>query len=162
MKSEVRVGVFPKFSGEEFDNFTALAEKLRADYDFGHTLNAKHLPRGESSVAGPVIRLFKPFDELFVDSKDFQVDTLEKFVEESSIPVVTIFNNDPNNHPFVVKFFNSPNAKAMLFINFTAESAESFKSKYHTPQPWDHREDPLPQLLEHDEHPSEEAIRIPN
>ncbi|KAG2401207.1 Protein disulfide-isomerase [Vigna angularis] len=111
MKSEVRVRVFPKFSGEEFDNFTALAEKLRADYDFGHTLNAKHLPRGKSSVAGPVIRLFKPFDELFVDSKDFQVDTLEKFVEESSIPVVTIFNNDPNNHPFVVKFFNSPNAK---------------------------------------------------
>jgi len=62
--------VFPKFSGEEFDNFTVLAEKLRGDYDFGHTMNAKHLPRGESSVAGPVIRLFKPFDELFVD---FQV-----------------------------------------------------------------------------------------
>ncbi|KAL9313624.1 hypothetical protein ACSQ67_019076 [Phaseolus vulgaris] len=124
------VGVFPKFSGEEFDNFIALAEKLRAEYDFGHTLNAKHLPRGESSVAGPLIRLFKPFDELFVDSKDFHVDTLEKFVEESSTPVVTVFNNDPNNHPFVVKFFNSPNAKAMMFINFTAESAESFKSKY--------------------------------
>ena len=64
-----QVGVFPKFSGEEFDNFTALAEKLRADYDFYHTLNAKHLPRGESSVAGPLVRLFKPFDELFVDSK---------------------------------------------------------------------------------------------
>ena len=65
-----QVGVFPKFSGEEFDNFSALAEKLRSDYDFGHTLNAKHLPRGESSVSGPVVRLFKPFDELFVD---FQV-----------------------------------------------------------------------------------------
>lgn len=65
-----QVGVFPKFSGEEFDNFTALAEKLRSDYDFGHTLNAKYLPRGESSVNGPIVRLFKPFDELFVD---FQV-----------------------------------------------------------------------------------------
>lgn len=126
----VIVGVFPKFSGEEFDNFTALAEKLRSDYDFGHTLDAKHLPKGESSVSGPVVRLFKPFDELFVDSKEFDVEALEKFIEESSIPVVTIFNNEPSNHPFVVKFFNTPNAKAMLFINFTAEGAESFKSKY--------------------------------
>ncbi|XP_058786941.1 protein disulfide-isomerase [Vicia villosa] len=124
------VGVFPKFSGEEYDNFLALADKLRADYDIAHTLDAKHLPRGDSSVSGPVVRLFKPFDELFVDSKDFNVEALEKFVEESSIPLVTIFNNEPSNHPFVVKFFNSPNAKAMLFTNFTSESTEAFKSKY--------------------------------
>lgn len=61
--------MFPKLSGEEFDSFMALAEKLRADYDFAHTSDAKLLPRGDSSVAGPVVRLFKPFDELFVDSK---------------------------------------------------------------------------------------------
>ena len=62
------------FSLEDFDNFSALAEKLRSkklrsDNDFGHTLNAKLLPRGESSVFGPVVKLFKPFDELFVDAK---------------------------------------------------------------------------------------------
>ncbi|XP_020226668.1 protein disulfide-isomerase [Cajanus cajan] len=124
------VGVFPKFSGEELDNFTVLAEKLRADYDFGHTLNAKHLPRGESSVTGPIVRLFKPFDELFVDFQDFHVEALEKFVEESSVPLVTVFNNDLSNYPFIVKFFGSPNVKVMLFINFTAEGAESFKSKF--------------------------------
>ncbi|ESW09428.1 hypothetical protein PHAVU_009G126700 [Phaseolus vulgaris] len=126
----VIVGVFPKFSGEEFDNFTVLAEKLRGDYDFGHTMNAKHLPRGESSVAGPVIRLFKPFDELFVDFQDFHVEALEKFVEESSVPVVTVFDSDLRNHPFIAKFFSSPNTKVMLLINFTAEGAETFKSKY--------------------------------
>lgn len=43
--------------------------------------------------------------------QDFDVDTSEKFVEEASIPVVTLFNKDPDNHPFVIKFFNSPNAK---------------------------------------------------
>lgn len=59
--------MFPEFSGEKFENFTALAEKLRSDYEFGHTLDAKLLPRGESSVVGPTIRLFKPFDELVVD-----------------------------------------------------------------------------------------------
>ncbi|KAK3230630.1 hypothetical protein Dsin_002511 [Dipteronia sinensis] len=130
-KKVVVVGVFPKFSGEEFENYTTLAEKLRSEYEFGHTLDAKLLPRGEQSVSGPIIRLFKPFDELFIDFKDFHVDALEKFVEESSIPIVTLFNNDPSNHPFVVKFFNSPNAKAMLFMNISSEAGDSFKSKYH-------------------------------
>ncbi|KAK2659474.1 hypothetical protein Ddye_006007 [Dipteronia dyeriana] len=130
-KKVVVVGVFTKFSGEEFENYTTLAEKLRSEYEFGHTLDAKLLPRGEQSVSGPIIRLFKPFDELFIDFKDFHVDAIEKFVEESSIPIVTLFNNDPSNHPFVVKFFNSPNAKAMLFLNISSEAGDSFKSKYH-------------------------------
>ncbi|XP_011027509.1 PREDICTED: protein disulfide-isomerase [Populus euphratica] len=129
-KKVVIVGVFPKFSGEEFENFLAVAEKLRSDYEFGHTLYAKYLPRGESSVSGPLVRLFKPFDELFVDSKDFNVDALEKFVEESSIPIVTLFNKDPSNHPFVVKYFDSPLAKAMLFMNFSGENADSIRTKY--------------------------------
>ncbi|KAJ9673595.1 hypothetical protein PVL29_023264 [Vitis rotundifolia] len=127
----VIVGVFPKFSGEEFENFTAVAEKFRSDYDFVHTLDAKFLPRGESSVTGPLVRLFKPFDELFVDFQDFHVDALEKFVEESSVPIVTLFNKDPSNHPFVIKFFNGPNAKAMLFLDHNSELFDAFKSKYH-------------------------------
>lgn len=57
------------------------------------------------------------------------MDALAKLVEEATIPTVTVFNKDPNNHPFVVKFFNSPNAKAMLFVNFNI--FDSFKSKYH-------------------------------
>ncbi|KAB2083618.1 hypothetical protein ES319_A05G280800v1 [Gossypium barbadense] len=129
-KNIVIVGVFPKFSGQEFDNYMALAEKLRSDYEFGHTLDAKYLPRGESSVTGPVVRLFKPFDELFVDFKDFNVEALEKFVEESSIPLVTLFNNDPSNHPFIIKFYNSPLAKAMLFANLSNEGVDSLKSKF--------------------------------
>ncbi|XWS23720.1 hypothetical protein CRYUN_Cryun28dG0039400 [Craigia yunnanensis] len=129
-KKIVIVGVFPKFSGEEFENFIALAEKLRSDYEFGHTLDAKYLLRGESSVTGPVVRLFKPFDELFVDFKDFNVEALEKFVEESSIPIVTLFNTDPSNHPFVGKFFNSPYVKVMLFANLSSEGVDSLKSKY--------------------------------
>ncbi|PHT76138.1 Protein disulfide-isomerase [Capsicum annuum] len=89
----------------------ALAEKLHADYDFGHTSDAKLLPHGDSSVSGPVVRLFKPFDELFVDFQEFDVDALAKLVEEAIIPTVTVFNKDPNNHPFVIKFFNNANAK---------------------------------------------------
>ncbi|KAG8378255.1 hypothetical protein BUALT_Bualt08G0118600 [Buddleja alternifolia] len=124
------VGVFPEFSGEKFENFTTLAERLRADYDFGHTLDVKLLPRGDSSAAGPLVRLFKPFDELFADFQEFDVDALVKFVEETSIPTITLFNKDPKHHPFVIKFFNSPNAKAMLFLNFGTEQFDAFKSKY--------------------------------
>ncbi|XP_050235393.1 protein disulfide-isomerase [Mercurialis annua] len=129
-KKIVIVGVFPQFSGEEFENYMAAAEKLRSDYDFCHTSDAKHLPRGESSVTGPLIRLFKPFDELNVDFKEFNVDAIEKFVEAASTPIVTIFNSDQSNHPFVIKFFNSPDAKAMLFLDFNGEAADSIKSKY--------------------------------
>lgn len=139
----LQVGVFPEFSGDKFENFTTLAERLRADYEFGHTLDAKLLPRGDSSAAGPLVRLFKPFDELFVDSQarghpfylqhfdpcvslctsfhnlntmclqEFDVDALVKFVEETSTPTVTFFNKDPKHHPFVIKFFNSVNAKVI-------------------------------------------------
>ncbi|GAB4844164.1 disulfide-isomerase [Ancistrocladus abbreviatus] len=125
----VVVGVFPEFSGEEFTNFTALAEKLRSDYEFGHTLDAKLLPRGESSVKKPTVRLFKPFDELFVDFQGFHLDALERFVEEASVPTVTLYNKDPSNHPYVIKFFEGPNAKAMLFMNFSDQS-EAYKIKY--------------------------------
>ena len=46
-----------------------VAEKLRSDYDFGHTLHANHLPRGDAAVERPLVRLLKPFDELVVDIK---------------------------------------------------------------------------------------------
>ncbi|KAF5806276.1 putative protein disulfide-isomerase [Helianthus annuus] len=127
----VIVGIFPELSGDKFNAFIALAEKLRSDYDFAHTLDAKLLPQGDSSVSGPIVRLFKPFDELVVDFEDFNSDALEKFVEEASTPTVTVFNNDPKNHPYVIKFFSTPNAKAMLFVNFSSKPFGAFESKYH-------------------------------
>jgi len=39
------------------------------------------------------------------------VEALEKFIEVASVPIVTTFNKDPSNHPYVVKFFNSDSAK---------------------------------------------------
>ncbi|KAI3953139.1 hypothetical protein MKW92_045698 [Papaver armeniacum] len=123
------VGVFPKFSGEEFENFITLAEKLRSDYDFGHTLDAKFLPRG-GDVKVPTVRFLKPFDELFVDSQDFNVDALEKFLGEANVPLVTQFDSDPKNQPYVSKFFNNPNAKVMLFLNFSGELSDAIKSKF--------------------------------
>nr|GMC51546.1 protein disulfide-isomerase-like [Ipomoea batatas] len=122
-------GVFPVFSGESFQNFSIVAEKLRADYDFGHTLDAKLLPHS-GPVDKPTLRLLKPFDELFADFQDFQVDQLEKFIEEASIPTVTIFGKNEENRRFVEKFFYSPNTKALLFVNFSRDFDAEWL-KYH-------------------------------
>ena len=65
----MQVGIFPELSGDEYTNFKALAEKMRSEYEFGYTTDAKLLPRGDSSVKKPTLRLFKPFDELVVDSQ---------------------------------------------------------------------------------------------
>ncbi|KAG6396253.1 hypothetical protein SASPL_142399 [Salvia splendens] len=122
------VGVFPKFSGEEFENFKALAEKLRGDYDFGHTLDAKLISHGES-VSKPTLRLLKPFDELVVDSQDFNIEALEKFIAASTVPTVTVWNNDPANHPYINKFFEGGSSKAMLFVDFSKDK-DAFEAKY--------------------------------
>ncbi|KAF8711247.1 hypothetical protein HU200_029265 [Digitaria exilis] len=125
------VGVFTEFSGTEFTNFMEVAEKLRSDYDFGHTLHANHLPRGEAAVERPLVRLLKPFDELVVDSKDFDVAALEKFIDASSTPKVVTFDKNPDNHPYLMKFFQSSAPKAMLFLNFSTGPFESFKNAYY-------------------------------
>ena len=79
----MQVGIFPHFSGEEFENYTILAKKLRPTEEFFHTSDAKLLPRGESSVAGPLMRVFKPFDELFVDTQ-----VIENFVNLVSCDIL--------------------------------------------------------------------------
>ncbi|XP_009594447.1 protein disulfide-isomerase-like [Nicotiana tomentosiformis] len=127
-KKIIVVGIFQELSGEKFENYTTLAEKLRADYDFAHTLDAKLLPRGEP-VDKPTLRLLKPFDEFFVDFEDFEVEAMEKLIAESSIPIVTYFDKDPENSIYVSKFFNGIGAKAMLFVNFSTE-LDTFQSKY--------------------------------
>ncbi|XP_039820709.1 protein disulfide isomerase-like 1-2 isoform X1 [Panicum virgatum] len=128
-KGIVLVGVFPKFAGVDYENFMAVAEKKRSDYDFFHTSDAGILPRGDQAIKGPVVRLFKPFDELFVDSQDFDKDALEKFIEVSGFPTVVTFDADPTNHKFLERYYSTPSAKAMLFLNFSDDRIEAFKSQ---------------------------------
>ncbi|KAL9665435.1 hypothetical protein QQ045_020855 [Rhodiola kirilowii] len=125
------VGIFPRFEGEEYQNFMTVAEILRADYDLGHTLDAKLLPRGDSSVKKATFRVFKPFDELVVDSENFDLEAMQKFVEESTVPLVTVFDLDESNYPNLNKYFDSSADKAMLYLNFTDSLFDSFKSKLH-------------------------------
>lgn len=46
----------------------------------------------------------------------FEVDALEKFIEDSSIPLVTLFDQSPSNQPFLIKYFESSNAKVYAIL----------------------------------------------
>lgn len=120
-------GIFPAFSGEAYENYTTVAEKLRSDYTFGHTLDAKFLPHGDS-VSKPTLRVLKPFDEPFVDSQDFNVEALEKFIQQSTVPLVVVWDSDPANHAHIGKFFESSSDKAMVLVNFSKE-LDAFQTK---------------------------------
>lgn len=130
-KGVVLVGVFPEFAGMEYENFMSVAGNMRTDYDFFHTSDASILPRGDQAVKGPLLRLFKPFDELFADSQDFDKDAIKKFIEVSGFPTVLIFDADPTNHKFLERYYTSPTAKAMLFLHFSDDRVDSFKSQMH-------------------------------
>ncbi|XP_062223097.1 protein disulfide isomerase-like 1-3 [Phragmites australis] len=130
-KGVVVVGVFPSFGGSEYENFLSVAEKMRSDYDFLHTLDASILPRGDKTVKGPVVRLFKPFDELFVDSQDFDKDALQKFIEVSGFPTVVTFDTDPTNQKYLLKYFENAGTKAMLYLSFSDDRIEAFKSQFY-------------------------------
>ncbi|KAJ8441218.1 hypothetical protein Cgig2_024947 [Carnegiea gigantea] len=123
-------GVFPEFAGAEFENFTKLAKTLQSEYDFGHTLDAKVLPRGDSSVKGPLIRLLKAFDELFADFKDFDLDAIRKFIEEEDMPSVLVHSADPSNEVYMGKF-KSRFTRVTMLLNFSSENAVALKSKFY-------------------------------
>uniref|UniRef100_A0A0E0K124 protein disulfide-isomerase n=1 Tax=Oryza punctata TaxID=4537 RepID=A0A0E0K124_ORYPU len=125
------VGVFPELSGGEFESFMAVAEKMRGDYDFRHTTDAGVLPRGDRTARGPLVRLFKPFDELFVDSQEFDRDALEKFIEASGFPTVVTFDTGPANQKYLLKYFDNAGTKAMLFLSFSDDRAEAFRTQFH-------------------------------
>lgn len=41
---------------------------------------------------------------------------MQKFVEAASVPIVTLYTKDPSNHPFLMKFFESPNDKVLFCL----------------------------------------------
>lgn len=46
---------------------------------------------------------------------------MQNFIEEASVPLVTLFTKDPSNHPFLMKFFESPNDKVLSFLLMTSQ-----------------------------------------
>jgi hypothetical protein len=51
--------------------------------------------------------------------QDFDVAALMKFIDASTIPRVVTFDKNPDNHPYLMKFFQSsaPKVNNMSFFN---------------------------------------------
>lgn len=53
--------------------------------------------------------------------QDFDVAALEKFIDASSTPRVVTFDKNPDNHPYLLKFFQSSATKVRtrnLFLKY--------------------------------------------
>ncbi|KAH0905835.1 LOW QUALITY PROTEIN: hypothetical protein HID58_037662 [Brassica napus] len=119
----LRCWSFPKLAGPEFDSFLATAEKLRSDYDL-HTplmLSFFLVERLWSGYSNPSMNC------LLIPR--ILMEKLEKFVKESSIPLITVLTKIQTT---TLMLSNSLTALTLrrCFINFTEESAETLKSKY--------------------------------
>lgn len=62
------------------------------------------------------LSLINNFDDCLM--QDFHVDALENFIGVASMPKVAIFDSDPSNRPFLIKFFNNPNTKVRSYFLF--------------------------------------------
>ncbi|KAI3717608.1 hypothetical protein L1987_69335 [Smallanthus sonchifolius] len=125
------VGIFPIFSGEEFRNFTVIANELQWeswDYDVFHTMDASLVPRGQSTTT-TTLRLLKPYVERFVDSQNFQVLAMKNFIVEASIPLVTNLNDNITSDKINQWVSQLSDEKATLFVDFDDEHFNAFKCK---------------------------------
>jgi protein disulfide-isomerase A1 len=45
--------------------------------------------------------------------QDFDISALESFIEASSTPKVVTFDKNPDNHPYLLKYFQGTAVKVM-------------------------------------------------
>ncbi|KAM7267502.1 hypothetical protein ACFE04_009668 [Oxalis oulophora] len=126
INSSVVVGVFPIFSGYEYDNFNQVAQELQWDYEF-HTTNK--LPSSQHpKFLPPLILVSINNSDEYLLTKVFEVGALVKFIKDETIPDVTFY---PQNIKQLTNFFFNAtyNDKVALFVN--READKNFKYEYH-------------------------------
>uniref|UniRef100_A0A0D9VH15 Thioredoxin domain-containing protein n=1 Tax=Leersia perrieri TaxID=77586 RepID=A0A0D9VH15_9ORYZ len=64
-------------------------------------------------------------------SQNFDRDALEKFVDFSGLPKVVTFDSNPTNQKYRLKYFHIDGTKAMLFLNFSDDRAEAFRTQFY-------------------------------
>ncbi|KAM7271122.1 hypothetical protein ACFE04_030336 [Oxalis oulophora] len=135
------VGIFPTYSGVEYDNFIKVAHQLqfRLGYNNIYKTSINHypisIPDEESSKTqqslkkAPVVQVFTPEEPTAAETSTFDVHSLVQFIEESITPLVTIYKKDPR---LDAAFFSGRihYDKAMLFIDFNHHDFRLFEKAY--------------------------------
>lgn len=61
--------MFKSLDDKEYSDFVSVADDLRGDYQFVHTLDSSFVPDGGVALVAPTVRLYKSFDEGFNDAQ---------------------------------------------------------------------------------------------
>ncbi|KAM7270391.1 hypothetical protein ACFE04_029605 [Oxalis oulophora] len=135
------VGIFPCYSGVEYDNFIKVAHQLqfRLGYNNIYKTSITHypisIPDEESSKTqqslkkAPVVQVFTPEEPTAAETSTFDVHSLVQFIEESITPLVTVYKKEPR---LDAAFFSGRihYDKAMLFIDFNHHDFRLFEKAY--------------------------------
>eukprot|EP00270_Netrium_digitus_P007482 TRINITY_DN2182_c0_g1_i2.p1 TRINITY_DN2182_c0_g1~~TRINITY_DN2182_c0_g1_i2.p1 ORF type:complete len:540 (-),score=187.34 TRINITY_DN2182_c0_g1_i2:173-1792(-) len=118
----VVVGVFTKLEGEEYENFTTVANSLRSASTFAYTVDPSVLPKAAEELKPlPTVRLFKEFDEGFSDFTSFEIPALKHFVQTKSLPVIVEMSSDPSHRDHIIRAFDLDSPKVLLFFDYAGE-----------------------------------------
>lgn len=60
--------MFKSLEDKEYSDFLVVADELRSDYQFVHTLDSSFVPDNGVPLVAPAVRLYKSFDEGFNDA----------------------------------------------------------------------------------------------
>lgn len=58
--------------------------------------------------------------------QDFDVAALEKFIDTSSTPRVVTFDKNPDNHPYLLKYFQSTAPKVIIIWHLCSKLCDYF------------------------------------
>eukprot|EP00245_Coleochaete_scutata_P014976 TRINITY_DN64_c0_g1_i1.p1 TRINITY_DN64_c0_g1~~TRINITY_DN64_c0_g1_i1.p1 ORF type:complete len:497 (+),score=150.26 TRINITY_DN64_c0_g1_i1:242-1732(+) len=121
------VGIFASLDSDDFKEFLAAANSLRADHVFAHTVDASLLPVKSKPVSVPSIRLFKNFDEEFNDLEKFDLQSVSSFVSTKTIPLVVEMSKDASNRNHLMAVFGSDLPKLLAFWDYSTDSSKAIK-----------------------------------
>ncbi|KAH7296125.1 hypothetical protein KP509_26G009900 [Ceratopteris richardii] len=124
------VGIFKSYDSEEYKTFISIASELRSDFVFKHTVDGSFVPKKDSDITVPSIRVYKKFDEGYSDHKEITGEAVKEFLRVVSIPYVVLFNKDPVQREYLAKIFDQPDdAKAFLFLDAN-DTSDALKKVY--------------------------------
>lgn len=60
-------------------------------------------------------------------SQDFQIEAMQNFIEETSVPIMAILDDNPENQQFVNHFLHSPGDKVHNFLKLCIAEQANLK-----------------------------------
>lgn len=127
-KDTVVIAAFPEGeTGAAFEAYTAAANGLRGDYDFGHTTDASLLAEAKGSKGPALVVLQADAEGPMSYDGAFESADLAAWVEKTAAPAVVTLDQSPKNRKALQKVFSNDKPKLLGFVSKGHKSAKGFK-----------------------------------